>query len=61
MALSPVQSCLFDVKAKNLCQFEKFVFTITTKGLTCSIYGECGKNDTVYFLIKEPRPVDLGL
>jgi hypothetical protein len=39
MALS-----LFDVKAKNLCQFEKFVFTITTKRLTCSPFMEGGKN-----------------
>jgi hypothetical protein len=34
----------FDVKAKNLCQFEKFVFTITTKRLNAPIYGERGKN-----------------
>jgi hypothetical protein len=41
MVLSPVQSCLFDVKAKNLCQFEKFVFTITTKSfLQCSSFIE---------------------
>jgi hypothetical protein len=32
MALSPAS----DVKAKNLCEFEKFVFRITTKRPTCS-------------------------
>jgi hypothetical protein len=54
MALSPVQSCLFDVKAKNLCQFENFVFTITTKTDMLLIYGETGKNSVAAADVYKP-------
>jgi hypothetical protein len=56
MALNPVQSCLFDVKAKNLCQFEKFVFRYNNDEKTdmLLIYGEPGKNSVAAADVYKP-------